>query len=134
MEKPENVDAYIEAAPEKLRPKLTELREIIKTIAPTAKEKISYGMPFYDYKGRLIYFAVFKNHIGVYIPPPIIDEHKKELESYKTTKSAIHLPFDKPIPLALMKKLIKAKMKQLNEGNKRSDLLLRYYVKVFHMF
>jgi len=119
MEKPENVDAYIESAPEKIQQKLSELREIIKTTAPTAKEKISYGMPFYEYKGRLIYFAVFKHHIGVYIPPPVIDEHKKELENYTTTKSAIHLPFDEPIPAALIKKLIKAKMKKNDEGYRR---------------
>lgn len=105
------VDDYISQKPEEIQSKLIQLRKLIKEIAPEAKEKISYGMPFYEYKGRLVYFALMKNHIGLYIPPPIIEQHKKELENYGTTVSAVHLPLDKDLPVALITQLIKARMK-----------------------
>ena len=68
MKRAENVDAYTEAAPEIMWAKLKELRKIINIAAPKAAERISYGMPFYDYKGRLIYFASARNYLGIYIP------------------------------------------------------------------
>ena len=107
-----NVDAYIQAAPMKVRAKLIQLRRIIRTAAPRAEEKISYGMPYYGYKGRLAYFRLAKNHIGLYIPPPVIEEHKKELKAYSTTKATIRLPLGKKLPTALIRKLIKAKAKK----------------------
>lgn len=67
-------------------------------------------MPFYDYEGRLVYFAHMNGYIGLYIPPPIIADHARELKMYTTTKSAIHLPLTK-LPTALIKKLVKARMK-----------------------
>ena len=105
-----NVDEYIAKSPKQVQSTLKELRRLIKKLAPTAKERISYGMPFYDYKGRLVYFASAKSYIGLYIPPPIIDRHGRDLKSYVTTKSAIHLPLKK-LPLALIKKLVRARMK-----------------------
>ena len=110
MNKAKSVGEYIAKAPKEIRGKLKELRVLIKKLAPTAQERISYGMPFYDYKGRLVYFAAMKSYIGLYIPPPIIANHAKELNSFITTKSAIHLPTNK-LPVALIKKLIKARMK-----------------------
>jgi uncharacterized protein YdhG (YjbR/CyaY superfamily) len=110
MEKAKNVDEYIAKASKPLRGNLKALRQLIKKIAPSAEERISYGMPFYDYQGRLVYFAAMRGYIGLYIPPPIIAQHAKELRIYVTTKSAIHLPAKK-LPVALIKKLIKARMK-----------------------
>jgi len=104
------VDEYIANAPKEIQSKLNELRKTIKLAAPKATEKISYGMPFYDYKGRLVYFGVAKNHIGLYIPPPIIENHKEELKNYGTTKSAVHLSLDKELPLKLVTKLVKARL------------------------
>jgi len=72
-------------------------------------------MPYYDYKGRLVYFGLFTNHIGLYIRPPVIGEHRRELEGYVTTKSAVHLPLDGQIPISLVKKLVRARMK-INEA------------------
>jgi uncharacterized protein YdhG (YjbR/CyaY superfamily) len=109
---PKDVDAYIASAPKEVQGKLKELRTAIKQVAPTAKERISYGMPYYEYKGRLAYFAFAKSHIGLYIPPPVIEEHKSELKNYETAKSTIRFPLDKSLPFALIKKLIKAKMKK----------------------
>ena len=108
------VDEYIKSAPKESQAKLREIRKIIRSAAPKAEEKISYGMPYYGYYGRLAYFRLGKNHLGLYIPPPVIAEHKKELREYSTTISTVRLPLDEKLPAALIKKLVKAKMK-LNE-------------------
>ena len=115
MNKSKTVDEYIANAPSKMQSGLHELRALIKRAAPQATERISYGMPFYDYKGRLVYFASMKGYIGLYIPPPIIADHAEELRPYQTTKSAIHLPVDR-LPATLIRKLIKARMRH-NENN-----------------
>ena len=109
------VEAYIAAAPRDVRGKLRELRAVIRRTAPAASERISYGMPFYDYKGRLVYFAAAKAHIGLYIPPPIIQRHRRELAVFETTKSAVHLPIGEKLPLGLIRKLVKARMR-FNDG------------------
>lgn len=110
MDKPKNVTEYISKAPQEMRAQLRHLRAVIKKAAPKAAERISYGMPFYEYKGRLVYFAAMKGYIGLYVPPPIIAKFSKELKVYKTTKSAIHLPANK-LPLALIKKLVATRMR-----------------------
>jgi uncharacterized protein YdhG (YjbR/CyaY superfamily) len=110
---PNPVDAYIAAAPKETQAKLREMRAIIRSIAPSAVENISYGMPGYD-KGRVAWFSARKEYIGLYLRPPIIAEHAKELAEYKTTKSAIHLPLSQPLPITLIRKLIKARIKKNN--------------------
>jgi len=105
-----DVDAYIRASPKECRAKLTQLRGIIKSVAPEAEESISYRIPYYDYYGALVWYAAFKNHISIFLRPPIIAEHKQELKGYVTTKSAVHLPTDKSLPLALIRKLVRARM------------------------
>jgi len=119
---PKDVDAYIAKAPKEVQGKLKELREAIRKTAPDAQECISYGIPYYSYKGRLVYFAVFKKHIGLYIPPPIIKKYKSELEDYVTTEAAIRLPIDKSLPIAFIKKLIKAKMKDNKNKEEKKNL------------
>jgi uncharacterized protein YdhG (YjbR/CyaY superfamily) len=107
-----SVDAYIADAPKELRGKLRELRAAIKGAAPKAAESISYGMPYYSYKGRLAYFRHWKAHIGLYIPTPVVEEHEKELQTYETNKATVRFPLDKKLPIALIKKLIKARLKK----------------------
>lgn len=104
-----NVDAYIKAAPETVRPKLTQLRKLMKSAMPQAEEGIGYGMPSYKQDGARLYFAVFKNHIG-FFPGAIITQFKKELAGYKTSKGTVQLALDKPLPVTLIKTLIKASM------------------------
>ena len=116
MQKAKNVDDYILFAPKEIQQKLKDLRSVIKAVAPEAQEKISYGMPFYEYggkgyKGRLVYFGYSKNHIGIYLPPPTVEEHRKDLTGYKTSKSGVQFPNDKKLPISLIKNLVKAKMK-----------------------
>jgi uncharacterized protein YdhG (YjbR/CyaY superfamily) len=115
--KQKTVDAYIAAAPRELQGKLKQLRTIIREAAPNAAERISYGMPYYAHKGRLAYFSLSKAHIGLYIPTPVIDEHKAELKDYEAEKATIRFPLDKKLPVALIKKLVKARMK-MNEAGK----------------
>jgi uncharacterized protein YdhG (YjbR/CyaY superfamily) len=69
-------------------------------------------MPYYDYKGRLAWFGLHRAHIGLYLRPPVIEEHMNGLAGYETTKSAVHLPLDRKIPVPLIKRLVKARMKK----------------------
>ena len=116
--KPRHVDEYISAAPKEAQRKLTELRRIIKEAAPAAEERISYGMPYYYYKGRLAYFSLWKTHIGLYIPTPIIAEHETELAGYETTSATVRLPLDKRLPVALIRKLVRARLRRNQAGKK----------------
>ena len=87
------VDAYIAAAPRAAQPHLRRLRDVIKGAAPKAEEKISYGMPFYEYHGRLVYFAAFKKHVGLYA----VGE-AKGLQRYFYGASTLRFPFGEPLP------------------------------------
>ncbi|HKB88748.1 MAG TPA: DUF1801 domain-containing protein [Patescibacteria group bacterium] len=116
MPKAKTVDEYIKNAPEEVRGRLKQIRAAIKSAAPKAGEKISYAMPYYGYKGRLVYFAYFKNHIGVYLTPPITQMFKDELKDYETHMATIRFPHDKKLPLALIKKLVKARVKLNHEA------------------
>ena len=106
------VDAYIANAPKEARARLKQLRATIKQVAPDAAEGISYRMPCYSHHGRLAWYASMKGYIGLYLRPPVIAEHARELAGYKTTKSAIHLPLDQKLPVALIKKLLQARMER----------------------
>src|SRR2546421_12443880 len=108
MKKATSVRAYIAAAPPAVRARLKRLRHAIKRAAPKATERISYGIPFYEYggsglKGRLIYFAAFKQHIGVFIPPRPSRGYGGP-EKYPTAKSAFRFPPEKPFPVSLAQK------------------------------
>ena len=118
MPKPKNVDAYIAAAPKGVRSKLRQLRAVIRKTAPKAAERIGYGMPYYHYQGRLAYFCLWKAHIGLYLPTPIVEEHKRELAAYETARATVRFPLNKKLPVALIRKLIKARMKK-NEARKK---------------
>lgn len=117
--KAKTVEEYIEGAPKEAQGKLKELREVIKSVAPEAEEKLSYGMPYYGYKGRLVYFGYAKSHVGLYIPPPVVVEHKNELKNYVTATSTVQFPLDKPLPTALIKKLVKARVKINGDKKKK---------------
>lgn len=119
MKSVKNVDEYIAQAPKEVQEKLKELRAVISTIAPDAEERISYGMPYYDYKGRLVYFQLWKKHIGIYIPTPVVEEHKSELKDYETTKATVRFPLDEKLPLALIEKLVQARMRKNDEAEKK---------------
>jgi uncharacterized protein YdhG (YjbR/CyaY superfamily) len=109
--KAKTVEEYILAAPKEAQGRLREVRAAIKAVAPGAVESISYGLAFYSYKGRLAYFGLQKGYVGLYLRPPVIREHARELKRFTTTKSAVHLPLERKLPVALVKKLVRARMK-----------------------
>jgi uncharacterized protein YdhG (YjbR/CyaY superfamily) len=115
MKKPTSVDAYLKSVPKKFLPVLKALRRIIISAAPNALEKISYGMPYYDYKGRLAYFRLATKHVGLYVPGLSGSKYKHELEKFSTSNSAtIRLPLDEKLPAGLITKIIKERIK-INE-------------------
>jgi uncharacterized protein YdhG (YjbR/CyaY superfamily) len=115
----DDVDSYIQSAPKETRSKLKEMRRAIRAAAPRAEERISYGMPYYHYKGRLAYFGVAKAHLGLYIPTPVVAEHKKELRGYYAAGATVRFPLDKKLPVALIKKLVRARMRKNEDTAKK---------------
>jgi uncharacterized protein YdhG (YjbR/CyaY superfamily) len=88
-------------------------------VPPEATEVISYRIPMFKYKGMLLGFAAFQNHCSVFVTSPsVMDAFKNELKGFETSKGTIHFPVDKPLPAALIKKLVKARVAQ-NENKKR---------------
>ena len=102
---PESVDAYIQSYPEHVQLKLQAIRAAIKAAVPEAKEKISYGMPGFMYKGPLMYFAAFPNHIGLYPTPNGVEEFKSELSEYKQGKGSVQFPVNEAMPLELIARI-----------------------------
>jgi uncharacterized protein YdhG (YjbR/CyaY superfamily) len=110
--KPKNIDEYISGFPEEVQAMLDKLRATIKKAAPKVEEVISYQMPGFRYNGMLVWFAAYKNHIGFYPGASGISEFKKELSIYKGAKGSVQFPLDKPLPLALITKIVKFRMKE----------------------
>lgn len=113
-----DVDAYLAALPDDQRKALENVRRTIRAAAPEAAEAISYGIPGYKYKGRpLIYFGAAKNHCALYGSlGSVIEAHKEELKPYVTSKGTIRFPPAEPMPASLVKKLVKAQMKEIEAG------------------
>lgn len=102
-----NIDDYINSFAEPIRLRLQELRKIIKDIAPNdSKETINYAMPTFRWNGNLIHFAQTKNHIGLYPGTAAIAYFKEDLKCYKTSKGAIQLPMDEPLPKKIIEDLV----------------------------
>jgi len=117
-----DVNAYLAAIPEDKRATLQKLRRIIKSAAPEAVEVISYQIPVFKYKGRLLVgFGAAKNHCALYGMSYILKMHKKELKSYDTSKGTIRFPAEKPLPAALVKKLVKARIGEMEAAQKSKE-------------
>jgi len=106
------VDEYISTFPASTKTILKELRKTIKQAAPQAEELISYNMPAFTFHGRLVYYAAYKKHIGLYPIPSAIRAFQKDLSDYKTSKGAIQFPLDRPIPFGLITKIVKFRVKE----------------------
>lgn len=106
------VEAYLAKVPAPARTTLEKTRAMIKSAAPKeATEGISYGMPTVRYKGALVCYAAFKNHCSFFpCQASLIDEMKDELKAYRTAKGTLQFPLDKPLPPALVKKMVKARV------------------------
>ncbi|HSC54615.1 MAG TPA: DUF1801 domain-containing protein [Phnomibacter sp.] len=108
----QTVDEYIDTFSGEQRTMLESIRKAIQQAAPAATECISYNMPAYRQHGVLVYFAGYKNHIGFYPTSSPIKIFAEELKAYKTSKGAIQFPLNKPIPAALVKKIVKYRMEE----------------------
>ena len=114
-----SMDEYIANCPKEVQQKLKDMRATIKAAAPNATERISYQMPTFYLEGNLVYFAALKNHIGFYPTPSGVQAFIKETSKYASTKGAIQFPLNKPLPLKLVSKIVKFRVK---ENLKRAEL------------
>jgi uncharacterized protein YdhG (YjbR/CyaY superfamily) len=107
------VDEYLSTQPPKVKNLLSAFRKTIKQAAPEAEELISYNMPAFKFHGILVYYMAHKKHIGFYPGSSVITGiFKDKLTAYKTSKGTIQFPFEKPIPLSLVKEIVKYRVKQ----------------------
>ena len=107
MKQFDNIDSYINAFPLELQKVLQDLRSLISSTVPAAQEAISYGMPTYKLNGNLVHFAMAKKHLGFYPGPSAIIAFKEALVNYHTSKGAIQLPLDQPLPETLIREIVR---------------------------
>jgi uncharacterized protein YdhG (YjbR/CyaY superfamily) len=120
--KSSGVDEYIASCPKEARGDLAKIRTAIRAAAPAATERTDYfRMPGYSdpgieyYDGMFAWFSFKKPHIRLHVPPSVIEEHRKELAGYATTKAIVSFPSDKPVPTRLVQKLVKASLKAMKD-------------------
>lgn len=109
----QTIDAYIKAFPEDIQRILEKMRQTIRKTAPEAEEAIAYQMPTFKLNGKnLVHFAAFKNHIGFYPTPSGIEAFSEQLSPYKGAKGSVKFPLGRPIPLDLVQKIVKLRVKE----------------------
>jgi uncharacterized protein YdhG (YjbR/CyaY superfamily) len=108
----ETIDEYIAAFPKNIQRILQALRQAIRESAPDAEEAISYRMPTFKLNGNLVWFAAFKDHIGFYPRESAIEAFKDKLSAYALSKGTVRFPLDKPIPLELVKEIVRFRVKE----------------------
>ena len=117
---PKNTDEYLARVSEPARSTLKKIRAAIRSaVPPEATEAISYGMPAFKHKGVLVWFAAFSHHCSLFPTASVIEAFKNELKGFVISKGTIQFPVDKPLPAALVKKLVKARVAQLERKNPR---------------
>ncbi len=114
--KPLSIEEYIAAAPATVQEKLLQMHACIREAAPGAVESLKWSMPAYSYQKILVMFAMFKQHIGFYPMPSAIQAFTKELAKYNSAKGSVQFPLDKPLPLTLIRKIVKFRVKESNDG------------------
>lgn len=113
QDSPGNIDEYIAGLPFELQKILVQIRITIRKAAPYAEETIKYKMPTFVLNENLVHFAAFKNHVGFYPTPSAVEKFKDELSSYKHAKGSVQFPIGKPIPLKLISKIVKFRVKEI---------------------
>jgi uncharacterized protein YdhG (YjbR/CyaY superfamily) len=106
MKKPVDIEAYINSFPADVQQKLRAVNDAVKAAAPEAEQTISYGMPLYKFNGRLVYFAAHTHHIGFYPMKTGVAAFENELSVYKGAEGSVQFPFDKPMPVELIGKIV----------------------------
>ncbi len=116
---PATIDEYLAGVSEPARSTLSQLRSVIRSVVPAeATETISYRIPAFRYKGILVWFAAFSDHCSFFPTAAVIESFKNDLKAFRTSKGTIHFPVDKPLPSALVKKMVKLRVTQ-NESKKQ---------------
>ncbi len=123
-DEPAAVEAYLARVPEPAQMTLRTLRARIRAAAPKdATECISYGMPAFRYKGALVAYAAFKNHCSFFpMQASLIDAMQDELAGYRTSKGTLQFPVDKPLPAALVRKMVKARVAEQDARQQAAKL------------
>jgi uncharacterized protein YdhG (YjbR/CyaY superfamily) len=106
FKRPTTVTEYISVASKPVRARLREMRKLIADAAPGAVQSLKWGMPAFSYRRILVVFGAFKHHIGFFITPAVKRAFAKELVGYKTASSSVQLPFDKPLPKGLVRRIV----------------------------
>lgn len=115
-----SIDAYIKNFPAATQRQLKLLRKTIQAAAPDAGEAIKYGIPTFTFHGNLVHFGAFKTHLSFFPTSSPITAFKKELAKYETAKGTIQLPLDKPLPLRLITKIVKFRVKETLARSKKN--------------
>lgn len=110
---PTTIDEYISGFAPEIQERLQTIRKQVKKTAPKAEEAIKYGMPMFVLHGNAVGFAAFKKHIGLYPAPHTHPDFKKDLLPYAGTKSSMHIAHDAKIPLTLIARIVKFRVKEL---------------------
>ena len=118
LKKYKTVDEYISSFPQDKKNLLSEIRKAIKEAEPDAEEVISYNMPAIRMNQIIVWYAAFKNHIGLYPKASGIAAFKKELSVYKGAKGSVQFPLNKPLPVELISRIVKYRVKEVLEGAK----------------
>jgi uncharacterized protein YdhG (YjbR/CyaY superfamily) len=116
---PTSVDEYLAGIPETARTRMSKMRAAIRSaVPPEAGEIISYGIPAFKHKRVLVWFAAFSKHCSLFPTASVIEAFKSELKDFSTSKGTIQFPHDKPLPIVLIKRIVKARVAQ-NESKER---------------
>jgi uncharacterized protein YdhG (YjbR/CyaY superfamily) len=110
--KPRTVAEYIAAAPKPVRARLREMHSLIMASAPGASQSLKWSKPAYSYRRILVVFGAFRHHVGFFITPAVKRAFANELEGFRTASSSVQLPHDQPLPKALIRKIVRYRVKQ----------------------
>jgi uncharacterized protein YdhG (YjbR/CyaY superfamily) len=114
--KPTTISEYIDAAPKEAQDKLREIHAILKNVAPDATEALKWGTPVFEEKRILFSFSAFKSHLNFMPTHSSLEPFKQELEEYKTGKDTIQFPYNKPLPVELIRKIAAYRMREVRDG------------------
>ena len=119
----QSIDEYIARCPSAVRETLQQMRTTIAQAAPGTREAIKYGLPTFVAHGSLVHFGAFQKHIGFYAMPTGHAKFERELSAYKSGKGSVQFPLDQPMPLSLIRKMVKFRVEEdatTARGRKRS--------------
>ncbi len=117
---PNTVGVYLASVPEPARSTLNKVRAVIRSVVPAeTTEVISYRIPAFRYKGVLVWYAAFSDHCSLFPTASVIKKFQDDLKNFRVSKGTIHFPVDKPLPAALLKRMVKARIAEIESKKRR---------------